>query len=83
MVPLLKAPMSTPDKARDDRVASFEGGVSLASMVMVAEPTDCPPWDAVTVTVSPPSRMTSSVAVTVAVAEPAPALRVSSVADRR
>ena len=44
MVPLLKAPMSTPDKARDDRVPSFEGGVSLASMVTVAEPTDCPPW---------------------------------------
>ena len=81
MVPLLKAPISTPDSARDDRVASLESGVSLASTVTVAKPTVCPPWEAVTITVSSPSVVLSSLAVTVAVTEEAPATSVSDVAD--
>ena len=78
MVELMVSPSSISAGCADTvHVAS-----SLSEMVTVAEPMDCPPWTAVTITVSSPSTMASSVAVTVAVAELAPALRVSSVAER-
>ena len=82
MVPLLKVPMSIPERERVERVASFESGTSLASMVTVAEPMGCPSCIAVTITVSSLSTLASSLAVTVAVTELAPAGRVSSVAER-
>ena len=71
-----------PDRARDERVASLESGVSLASMVTVAEPMDCPLWDAVTINVSSSSTEASSLAITVAVTEDRAAVRVRSVAER-
>ena len=68
--------MLTPDSASDDNAASVETGVSLASMVTVAEPT-APPWLAVTTTVSSLSSSLSSTAVTVAVTDVSPASRVN------
>jgi hypothetical protein len=69
--------MLTPDSASDDNAASVETGVSLASMVTVAEPTAPPPWDAVTTTVSSLSSSLSSTAVTVAVTDMSPAASVN------
>ena len=52
-------------------------GVSLSSMVTVAEPTAPPPWLAVTTTVSSLSSSLSSTAVTVAVTDMSPASSVN------
>ena len=73
--------MLMPDRVRDDREASLESGVSLASIVTVAEPMDCPAWEAVTLTVSSPSTTVSSVAATVAMTGEALATSVSDFAD--
>ena len=57
-------------------------GVSLSSMVTVAEPTAPPPCDAVTTTVSsPPSMTLSSTAVTDAVTDMSPATSVNDNGD--
>ena len=68
---------SAPSATLAGSAVTDQVGVSLSSMVTVAEPTS-PPWDAVTTTVSsPPSMTLSSTAVTVAVTDMSPACRVN------
>ena len=73
--------MLTPDSTSDDNAASVETGMSLASMVTVAEPTVSSPWLAVTTTVSSLSSSLSSTAVTVAVTDVSPASSVNDNGD--
>ena len=69
---------SAPSTTLTGSAVTDQVGVSLSSMVTVADPTVSPPWDAVTTTVSsPPSMTLSSTAVTVAVTDVSPASRVN------
>ena len=67
---------SAPSTTLTGSAVTDHTGVSLASMVTVAEPT-APPWLAVTTTVSSLSSSLSSTAVTVAVTDVSPASRVN------